>query len=108
MDIPPLAPTGQPPPIHAADLRPTADAAALMRDPRAAVATTSVLPAPVTQMAEVSRSLIASTAGEAPSAVARAERVLKPWGVTMLPATPEDDPGKSAIPRKEKLKEDAD
>lgn len=106
MDIPPLAPTAQPPPIHAADLRPAADAAALMRDPRAAAAITSVLPAPVNQLAEVSRSLIASTAGEAPSAVALAERVLKPWGVTMLPATPEDDPGKAASPRNDKLEED--
>jgi len=99
MDILPLAPTGQPPPTHVADLRPVAGAAALARDPRGAGAAASVLPAPVTQIAEVSRSLIASTADEAPAALARAERVLRPWGVAMLPATPDDDPGKPATAR---------
>lgn len=99
MDIATLAPPGAPgmqtaqaPPRVVADLRPAADAAALVRDPHTAGRAAAVLPAPLAQMAEVSRSLLASAAAEGPAAVTRAERVLKPWGVTMLPATAGDDP----------------
>ncbi|MBW7921361.1 MAG: hypothetical protein H3C51_04590 [Rubellimicrobium sp.] len=99
MDIPPLVLPGavaQPPPQVAADLRPAADAAALVRDPRPAVAAASVLPAPLAQLAEVSRSLVAVAAEEGPPAVRQAQRVLKPWGVTMLPATDDDHPRRAA------------
>lgn len=106
MDIPPLAQTSQPPPKPVADLRPTADVAALVRDPRLAGATTSILPAPVGQIGEVSRSLIASSAGEAPTAIIQAERVLKPWGITMLPAAPEDEQAKAGVSQKEDVEEE--
>lgn len=89
---PQTAPMMQPPPQITADLRPVADAAALAHDPRPASASTSILPAPLAQLAEVSRSLVASTADEGPLATQRAERVLKPWGVTMLPALDDDSP----------------
>lgn len=112
MDISTLAPasapdatTAQPPPKIIADLRPAADAAALIRDPRPASAAMSILPAAVSQLGEVSRSLIASTASEGPPAVEQAQRALKPWGVTMLPATDTDDPRATHLPRKDKTQE---
>lgn len=84
-------------PQHVADLRPSADAAALGRNPRPAAATAAVLPAgampvatlpaPTSQAGAISRCLIGATPVEVPGrAVTQAERVLKPWGVPMLPA----------------------
>lgn len=99
MDVSQLAHPGtqatasaQPPPRVVADLRPAADAAALMQDARPAGALSSVLPAPLAQVAEVSRSLLATAGEEGPTAVARAERVLKPWNIPMLPASLDDAP----------------
>lgn len=99
MDMAPLALTGtqtaalaQPPPRMTPDLRPVADSAALVHDARHAGSTSSILPAPLAQVAEVSRNLLATAQAEGPPAVARGERVLKPWGVTMLPATDDDAP----------------
>lgn len=94
MDSPALGATGPAMPAvprHVADLRPTADAAALCRDPRAAIASAVLpavaLPAPTSQAAAVSRSLIGVTPVEQTGrTVAPPERVLKPWGVPMLPA----------------------
>lgn len=88
----PVLPTAQPSPKVTADLRPAADAAAMVHDPRPAVSSTSILPARLAQLAEVSRSLIATAADEGPPAAQRAERVLKPWGVMMLPAFDDDAP----------------
>lgn len=79
-------------PRMVADLRPTADAAALARDPRAAGASATppvaappaTQPATLSQLAEVSRSMIGQRVG----AVTEPQRVLKPWGVAMLPSDP--------------------
>lgn len=112
MDILPLvhastpnAAAAQPPPKIIADLRPAADAAALIRDPRPASAAMSILPAALSQLGEVSRSLIASAASEGPPATEQAQRALKPWGVTMLPATDTDDPRATPLPHKAKTQE---
>lgn len=77
-----LTPLAQAPvPIPQADLRPTADAAALVRDPQPYVP--MPLPASNGQMGAVTESKVsASREGQAADPT---ERVLKPYGVTMLP-----------------------
>ncbi len=80
-------------PRMVADLRPSADAAALARDPRAAAASAmlpvATQPAALSQTAEVSRSMIGQQVG----AITEPQRVLKPWGVAMLPADPAPQQG---------------
>ncbi len=83
-------------PVHApapqmiADKRPTADTAAIVRDPRPQVPTPlpAAIPPSVSQKAEVSKSSLGAdktTAVSTATAVTQAERVLKPYGVAMLP-----------------------
>jgi len=80
-----LGPPAQTPaPIMKADMRPTADTAALVRDPRPEVP----LPIPASngQSAAVTQSKVtASSKVEKTEAALQAERVLKPYGVAMLP-----------------------
>lgn len=83
-------PVRMPAPQMIADKRPTADAAAMARNPRpeTPMALPAVPPPSATQKAEVNRSLMGTTVipgVSEPNAVTPAERVLKPFGVTMLP-----------------------
>lgn len=77
-------PAQTPAPVMKADLRPTADTAALVRDPRPEVPLP--IPASNAQMAAVTQSRVtASTKVEEVDKALQAERVLKPYGVAMLP-----------------------
>ncbi len=72
------------PPLLKPDMRPTADVAALVRDPQPDLP----LPIPASngQSAAVTQSKLPATASsEAVKAVDPTERVLKPYGVAMLP-----------------------
>ena len=84
--LPVTAAQPAPPPILQPDNRPTADAAALARDPRPDIPLP--IPASIAQKGAVAQARIAS-AGIGPAQV---ERVLKPYGVVMLPQGPLDDP----------------
>lgn len=66
-------------PTYIADTRPSADAAALARDPRPHIPLP--IPASTAQMAMVT----AAKLGARPSDGKEVERVLKPYGVTILP-----------------------
>ena len=78
----PVAVVHAPPPQHQVDTRPTADVAALVRDPRPEVP--MPMPASIAQKGAVAQAQIAGTAAP----VAAVERVLKPYGVMMLPDAP--------------------
>lgn len=87
-------------PRYVQDLRPAADAAALANDNRPPAATAGMagalplptLPAPVSQIGAVSRSMLSADAPAATDAPQAVSRVLKPYGVAMLPAeVPRDD-----------------
>ena len=85
-----VAPPRSVPPLPVADLRPTADTAALVRDPTPEVP--MPMPASIAQKGVVARTGLAS----ALDAAAKVQRVLKPYGVTMLPhARPDDPPARS-------------
>lgn len=75
-------------PIPTADLRPTADAAALRHDP--SPVNPLPLPPSLGQQAEVNQSRISTT--KSIGEVAEIERVLKPYGVNMLPDGPVKEP----------------
>jgi hypothetical protein len=88
--VPPTAGTApQSAPLHLADRRPAADAAALARDPSPDLPLPPVaptVPPSSVQGAAVTRSLLAAGAAEGVPAVPPVERVLKPYGITMLPS----------------------
>ena len=74
-----------PPPTLQADQRPTADTAAIVRDPRPEIPLP--IPASIAQKGAVVQARIASSdLGLAPT-----QRVLKPYGVVMLPQGPTPD-----------------
>lgn len=81
------APTA-PAPVATPDMRPTADAAALASDPQPD--TPMPFPASLGQQAEVNQSRLSPE--DAIGEVEKVERVLKPYGVSMLP----HDPGETA------------
>ena len=74
-----------PPPTLQSDQRPTADTAALVRDPRPDIPLP--MPASIAQKGAVAQARVAL--GE--TGPARVERVLKPYGVVMLPQGPTSD-----------------
>ena len=75
-----------PPPVLHADLRPTADTAALVRDPRPHVP--MPMPASIAQKGAVAQAQLSPDTAP----VAAVERVLKPYGVVMLPQGPQSTP----------------
>ena len=79
-------------PRHTMDLRPAADAAAIARDPRphAPLGVPAALPPQTTQVAAVSRALLDGSADAGFPPLKAPERVLKPWGIQMLPHAPDD------------------
>ncbi|MFZ3583041.1 hypothetical protein ACOI1H_12815 [Loktanella sp. DJP18] len=74
-----------PAPLVQVDMRPTADTAALVRDPRPE--TPMPMPASIAQKGAIAEWQLATTF----SPVASIERVLKPYGVVMLPHGPQAD-----------------
>lgn len=79
-------PTQSPAPTMQADLRPTADIAALVRDPQPNVP--MPVPASMVQSGAVTQSKLASSPEQTPlEELSTTERVLKPYGVAMLPET---------------------
>ena len=80
--IPPLAAA----PRHTADLRPTADAAALARDPTplAPLGAAPALPASPAQIAAVTQAVLSGTKVRPPAPV------LRPYGIEMIPGLPRD------------------
>ena len=84
--LPVTAAQSVPPPLMLSDRRPTADSAALSRDPHPDLPLP--IPASIAQKGAVAQVRIALDAFEP----AQVERVLKPYGVVMLPQGPLDDP----------------
>ena len=86
-------------PTHKPDLRPTADAAAIARDPIPDIP----LPIPPTQLQKgaVNEARISDAARRAADGDKPVERVLKPFGVIMLP----DGPQRSAAEAGESARE---
>ncbi len=83
-----MTPQASPAPILKADMRPTADIAAMVRDPQPAVP--MPIPASNGQMAAVAQSSVARKPDlDDATPVDPTERVLKPYGVTMLPNLPD-------------------
>ncbi|GGL64957.1 hypothetical protein [Wenxinia marina] len=82
-------------PRHTMDLRPAADAAAIARDPLpdAPLGVPAALPPQTAQVAAVSRALLDGSADAGPAPVRPPERVLKPWGIQMLPRAPDEGTG---------------
>ena len=84
------------------DMRPAADAAAIRRDTKPALAVAAAMPSPPStlQIGAVSRSMISGATATEPGgstripAVAQAERTLKPYGISMLPAEERDAPNR--------------
>jgi hypothetical protein len=82
------------PPVHLADLRPAADAAATRRlyePPHPAAMSPFAAFPPITppsaiSRAEVGRSLLATTAIDGADMTLPVERTLKPYGIAMLPS----------------------
>ena len=79
------SPRPAPPPAPQPDLRPTADVAAMIRDPRPDIPLP--MPASISQKGVVAQAQLLPSDG----AVAQVERVLKPYGVVMLPQGPQKD-----------------
>lgn len=76
------APQSAPPPVARADVRPTADVAAMVRNPQPNIPLP--IPANSGQTAAVVQAKLSSPA----DTVSPIDRVLKPYGVTMLPHGP--------------------
>lgn len=80
-----------PSPVMRTDLRPTADTAALVRDPQPDIPLP--VPASISQKSTVTQAKMSSP----PVDVSAIQRVLKPYGVVMLPQGPAEQPaGKKA------------
>jgi len=77
------APQATTPPTATPDVRPTADTAALARDPQPDMP--FPVPASFGQQGEINQSRIGAKDADQ---VAEVERVLKPYGVSMLPHDP--------------------
>lgn len=82
-------------PVVRPDLRPAADAAAVARDPRPDLP--MPIPASLAQTAVVAQSRLSASDGRMTvQGVERAERVLKPYGVKMLPERDTPSPAATA------------
>ena len=79
---------GAAPPRHTADLRPSADAAALAREtaPQVPLGTAPALPASPAQIAAVTQAVLNGTTVRPPAPV------LRPFGIEMIPGLPRDLP----------------
>lgn len=83
--LPVTAAQPAPTPLVQPDLRPTADTAALVRDPQPEIP--MPMPASIAQKGAVAEAQLAATFAP----IASVERVLKPYGVVMLPQGPQAD-----------------
>lgn len=83
--LPVAAAQPAPPPVIHADLRPTADSAALLRNPQPHIP--MPMPASIAQKGAVAQARMSAVVNP----VASVERVLKPYGVVMLPHGPAPD-----------------
>ena len=89
MSLQPISSAAAPPtpaPVPRTDLRPTADTAALVRDPQPDIPLP--VPASISQKSTVTQAKMSS----APVDVYAVQRVLKPYGVVMLPQGPAGQP----------------
>ena len=94
---------GLPAPRSVPDMRPAADAAAIRRDTKPALAVAAELPSPpsTSQIGAVNRSMISGATATEPGAnsqmpaVQQVERTLKPYGISMLPGEDRDAPART-------------